>query len=353
MMKLIVDAIEKALIFLFMFSHISTFKYKGCSFQLINSTLYLFSTYNSKIMEEKMLKELVKSRNILKKKFQSLKMGEEATSSELQNTFKPLTEPLLKLVKLTNDNVINLTKPKSESSIIPTKSVKESPITSTPKKRVVKKEVEGRSTLKNYFDFQEDGDDSKDVDDVKDDTFYSQGDDDGDVNLSYLKRNKKLDVVFGPHKDAIGEWKFGNDDLKVTDEKIIIGNQHWAKTPGLFELIFYQSPKNYDASELNIYKKILLNTNAHRVNYDPNGRVKANKGIKYREIIKNLFVNTHTGKGLMRVNLQKPSYIYWDDPNELVDRLKLLIASQHAGNNNQTNEIVSIIEELREADIIE
>lgn len=305
-------------------------------------------------MEEKMLKELIKSRNILKKKFQSLKMGEEATSSELQNTFKPLTEPLQKLVKLTNDNVNHLIKPKSENSILPTKSFKESIISSTPKKRVIKKEIEGKSALKNYFDFQEDGDATKDAEDVKDDTFYSQTDDDDDiVNLSYLKRNKKLDVVFGPHKDDNGEWKFGNDDLNVNEEKIVIGNQHWAKTPGLFELIFYQNPKNYDASELDIYKKILLNTNAHRVNYDPNGRVKASKGIKYRKIIKNLFVNTHTGKGLMKVNLQKPSYIYWDDPNELVERLKLLIASQHAGNNNQTNEIVSIIEELREADIIE
>ena len=43
---------------------------------------------------------------------------------------------------------------------------------------------------------------------------------------------------------------------------------------------------------------------------------------------------------------------YWDDPNELVDRLRLLIAERSAGNNNHDNEIHSIIEELREAKII-
>lgn len=45
-------------------------------------------------------------------------------------------------------------------------------------------------------------------------------------------------------------------------------------------------------------------------------------------------------------------YIYWDDPNELVDRLRLLLASQTAGNLSHINEILSIIEKLCEANII-
>ena len=45
-------------------------------------------------------------------------------------------------------------------------------------------------------------------------------------------------------------------------------------------------------------------------------------------------------------------YKYWDDPNELVDRLRLLVAERSAGNNNHDNEIISIIEELREAKVI-
>ena len=45
-------------------------------------------------------------------------------------------------------------------------------------------------------------------------------------------------------------------------------------------------------------------------------------------------------------------YVYWDDPNELVDRLRLLVAEQEAGNNFHANEINSIIEELREGGYI-
>lgn len=46
------------------------------------------------------------------------------------------------------------------------------------------------------------------------------------------------------------------------------------------------------------------------------------------------------------------SYIYWNNPNELCDRLRLLIASQQAGHTGHQNEIISIVEELRECGIL-
>lgn len=45
-------------------------------------------------------------------------------------------------------------------------------------------------------------------------------------------------------------------------------------------------------------------------------------------------------------------YEYYDDPNELCDRLQLLVSSQSAGNSNHNQEINSILEELRERNII-
>lgn len=46
-------------------------------------------------------------------------------------------------------------------------------------------------------------------------------------------------------------------------------------------------------------------------------------------------------------------YEYYDDPNELCVRLKLLLSSKSAGNSNHDQEINSIVEELRERSIIE
>ena len=38
--------------------------------------------------------------------------------------------------------------------------------------------------------------------------------------------------------------------------------------------------------------------------------------------------------------------IYYNDPNDLVDRLQLLVASQEAGNTGVNNDISDIIDEL-------
>lgn len=45
-------------------------------------------------------------------------------------------------------------------------------------------------------------------------------------------------------------------------------------------------------------------------------------------------------------------YEYFDDPNELCERLRLLVSSRSAGNTNHMQEINSIIEELRELNYI-
>ena len=45
-------------------------------------------------------------------------------------------------------------------------------------------------------------------------------------------------------------------------------------------------------------------------------------------------------------------YVYWNKPKEVVDRLRLLWSSKVAGHTGHDNEIMSIIEELREEDII-
>jgi len=54
----------------------------------------------------------------------------------------------------------------------------------------------------------------------------------------------------------------------------------------------------------------------------------------------------------MTLNDNKIDYVHWNDPNELVDRLRLLDVSRRADNNAHNNEILSIIEELYEAGII-
>jgi len=51
----------------------------------------------------------------------------------------------------------------------------------------------------------------------------------------------------------------------------------------------------------------------------------------------------------MALNDNKIDYIHWDNPNELMDCLRLLDASRRASNNAYNNDSV---EELRKADLI-
>ena len=109
------------------------------------------------------------------------------------------------------------------------------------------------------------------------------------------------------------------------------------------------------------YKSILLATNAHKRNYDVQGHLKSNRGYKYKQIIAPLMSlelkKTKSGRGVsiprtMTLTDNKIDYVHWDDPNELVDRLRLFHASRQAGHNAHENEILSIIEELREVGLI-
>lgn len=71
---------------------------------------------------------------------------------------------------------------------------------------------------------------------------------------------------------------------------------------------------------------------------------------------KNNKSKTMQGKGLEKFFIpynENIVYEYYDDPNELCDRLKLLVSSKAAGNTNHDQEINSIIEELRENNIID
>lgn len=183
--------------------------------------------------------------------------------------------------------------------------------------------------------------------------------------LSGSEKEKIIDTVYGVrlNKDRrmmLGDKKFDVD----SSDNIIIDGVRYAGTPGLYELIFKRIPDGdiYTDDDLQKYKSILLATNIHRRNYTEQSRLRSNRGYKYKHVIAPLMSiesapkrTNKSGKGLpsaMILNDNAIDYVHWDDPNELVDRLRLLDASHRAGNNAHDNEILSIIEELREAGLI-
>ena len=74
---------------------------------------------------------------------------------------------------------------------------------------------------------------------------------------------------------------------------MFVDGRKYKATQGLWELLTKSKPdKNVVTfQDKQTYKQILLQSNAHRVNYSPTGKIKANQGIKYTRFISQLFTD--------------------------------------------------------------
>lgn len=175
----------------------------------------------------------------------------------------------------------------------------------------------------------------------------------------------KYGVVYNPETE---KFYIGDSELHIKDSDIVVKSKKYKGTTGLYELLFKKHPRDYTQEDENNYRSIILKTNAHRRNNKSTEQVQGSVLPKYKTVIAPYIGeginNKHTAaaaataltksrKLFMQYSSKPIEYVYWDDPNELVDRLRLLTASGSAGNTNHINEINSIIEELREANIIE
>jgi hypothetical protein len=198
--------------------------------------------------------------------------------------------------------------------------------------------------------------------------------------------------------------------VNITTEHIIVGDQYFPRTSGLYHLLWFKSiPKCYTQEDLENYHQILAISNAAFLT-DSEGRIKQAKGSrskKYKQLIQPYLedirektqsvldvdkkmtsspktpinkglkgvshsssplklenrysvlskLDTETGEGIaapfMKWSSLTPEFVYYDNIEELVNRLRILVSSRSAGNTNVNNEILNIEEELREAGVIE
>ncbi|XP_039299100.1 uncharacterized protein LOC120354960 [Nilaparvata lugens] len=168
-----------------------------------------------------------------------------------------------------------------------------------------------------------------------------------------------------------------------------LGVRKFPVTQGLCELIFMKNPYIFLVTEKDkhIYRRILIWTNVYRKGYRTDGKIANYNQTKYKSIIKKILQladeatpkkpSTTTtaddddllkksltpaaartpfmqqqkkvqGRGLKTLYNIVPDnsdnntfidYIYWNNPNELVDRLHLLDESHAVGNTGHQNEI--------------
>ena len=106
--------------------------------------------------------------------------------------------------------------------------------------------------------------------------------------------------------------------------------------------------EKYTDDDYEKYAEIMIETNSLRLgNKSSSLRPKAGRGWKWKHLLKTIWDNRdrYEGEGINTVIL--PS-----DPDALLDRLDLLLASKEAGNTGVRNEIVSISDELKRRKIM-
>lgn len=394
-------------------------------------------------MEKRLARELIKSRKAVKEKYQSLKTDSTSKQSELEQTYRPITQPLKQLISTiakTETDFDFKDEPLSPKAYSTPQKTDTLYTALTPKK--TKRTRTGKTPalpteMPSFFDrsmgsvslvpsIQEtsviaETTPQSDRDTTNDDTVEN-------LNLSdvleqtrgaiqqYVNTPSYKDWLGAFHKlprtyidDGVRDTKhkfdhnygvvhdYENDKfllgltgkpVEIIDKDVKVENILYSGTTGLYELLFKKEPVGYKKEDLDNYMDILKRTNIYRRNNDPNEQVQGNSSHKYVTIIgpylqregitkhrtlkqplqrlvdafgkpKAPYRETRqrelnkTGKGI-KLKVYKPDtdYVYWDNSNELVDRLRLLIASKNAGNNGHNNEIISIIEELKEAKII-
>ena len=152
-----------------------------------------------------------------------------------------------------------------------------------------------------------------------------------------------VDKTYGIY-DKGGKFFIGTKEVKIKGDDIIIDYSVYRGTPGLWELIVSRDPNRdlYNPIDFENYKRILIETDAMWSPKNQN-KPKSNKGAKWALLRDNVWKGLKKGKGVTVI----PS-----DPNVLLERLDLLLASQAAGHTGVRNELTSICDELKRQGVI-
>ena len=174
----------------------------------------------------------------------------------------------------------------------------------------------------------------------------------GEIAKEYLKRSN-TDETFGIRNEK-GLSYIGNKQVIIVNNNIIVDDRKFKGTRGLWELLMSKNPNTLyvDDNDYNEYSKLMVKTNALHKDYNPkNPYPRSSRGNKWN-LIRDIWVNRedikkkegYEGSGVVVI----PS-----DPNALLERLDLLLASQEAGHTGVRNELVSICDELKRQGVLD
>jgi len=154
-----------------------------------------------------------------------------------------------------------------------------------------------------------------------------------------------------------------NNELIIDDEEVRTHAQQlklpfiYRLTPGLVNLIFQVDPSEYNVHDLRKYQKLAYATNLFSCTRQKTLYIRSPKW----KLVEDFYKVKQAGKGLKsatpsllfkKYSTTNLKYQYYNCPNKLVNRLRLLYNAKYAGHTNTEFEIRTILSELRETGVI-
>ena len=172
----------------------------------------------------------------------------------------------------------------------------------------------------------------------------------GEIAKDYLNMENR-DKKFGIRKEK-GHHYIGNKHVIVKNNDIIITKtgEKLDGTRGLWELIMSKNPQNFSDMDYDNYRYLITMSNVlHRGDNPENHYPKASGSHKWTFLLSPIWFGVKPKKGYQGEGV----VVIPSDPNALLERLDLLLASQEAGHTGVRNELVSICDELKRQGVLD
>ena len=287
-----------------------------------------FLKINDPLKRDAIVKEYLELKNKIRSNFLSERIGEQQLQTDLSKFYKPITETQ----KATAREITEELKPIKEG---------------------IEKLPEAIQPLRKEEEEEEE--------ELEDDEELV-----GEIAYYHLNTPDR-DKDFGIYKKGDHHY-IGKEHVIIKDNNIFLPKlgEEFIGTEGLWELLTSKYPQSFTDKDYDNYEDLMVITNAlHRNNDEDNPHPKGNhKSFKWEKVVRpiwyrkkgGVFRNPKEGfEYIGEIKYPKGSgvVVIPSDPNALLERLDLLLASKEAGHTGVRNELVGICDELKRQGVLD
>ena len=288
-----------------------------------------FLKISDQLKRDAIVKEYLGLKKKIRDNFLSERIGEQQLQTDLSKFYKPITETQ----KAATREITEGLKPIREG-------IEKLPEAIQPIGEATKEEDEEEQEDEEDEEEEEEEEDEEDIEEV------------GLYTKHFLDK-PDIDEKFGVRKEK-GKYYIGSERVIFKDDDIIIKKtgERFLGTSGLWGLITSKDPDkdriDWTKEDRYNYDRLMLKTNALHRYYNPRKGPRSSSRNKWKRILSSIWFGEKPKKGYEG----KGVVVIPSDPNALLERLDLLLASQE-GHTGVRNELVSICDELKRQDVLD